>query len=174
MKQVFFHCLIRRDAVETVARLAAATEVPVLQAVYGDALAVGKQELHDRPDDQLEPGAEFERLAARYGLDAVIAAYGTRTGAEREIAGLFREGAKAAKAKPAGARQDSADPFLQQTADAITEQVAEQPDEALLAYLEAEQTAAKPRKTVLEALQAELAARAEEDANEANGQGRGR
>lgn len=166
MKQVFYHCMIRRDAVETIARLAAATEIPVLQAVYGDALAVGKSELADRPDDQLDPGAEFERLAARYGQDAVIAAYGTRFAAEREIANLFRDGAKAGKAKPGGAKQDSADPFLQQNADAIIDQVSEQPDEALAAYLEAEQAASKPRKTVIEALEAEIAARAEEDEQE--------
>lgn len=167
MKQLFFHCMIRRDAVETIARLATATEIPVLQAVYGDALAVGKQEFADRPDDQLEPSAEFERLAARYGHDAVIAAYGTRMAAEREIAGLFRDGAKASKgSKAGGAKSDSADPFLQQNADAIADQVTEQSDEALAAYLEAEQAASKPRKTVIEAIEAEIAARAEEDAEE--------
>lgn len=169
MKQLFFNCMIRRDAVETVARLAAATEIPVLQAVYGDALAVGESEFHDRPDDQLDTSAEFERLAARYGQDAVVAAYGTRMAAEREIGALFREGAKGAKrggGKAGGAKQDSVDPFLQQSADAIADQVTELEDGALVAYLEAEKLAGKPRKTVIEALEAEIQARADEDAAE--------
>lgn len=166
MKQVYFNCLIRRDAVETGSRSAASSEVPVLQAIYGDALVLGDTFTGDRADTT--PAEEYERLVARYGPEAVTAAYGTRVSGEREIAALFKDGAKAANAAGgAGSeRADSADPFLARKSDEILEDVPEQSDEALAAYLEAEKLAKKPRKGVIEGIEAEIEKRAQEDAEQ--------
>lgn len=164
MRQLFFLCLIRRDAVETIHRHAASSEVPVLQAVYGDNLVVGESHVAER--DELSPADEFERLAKRYGQEAVIAAYGTRHAAEREIAKLFADPA-AQLAPGTGAKADTNDAFLAQGADAVIAAVPDLADDELAAYLEAEQAAKKPRKTVVAAIEAELQKRAEEDAADA-------
>lgn len=163
MKQLYYDCLIRRDAVETGSRSAASSEVPVLQAVYGDALVLGNTFTAERATTT--PAEEYERLVARYGPEAVTAAYGTRVSGEREIAALFKDGAKAASAGagPGSERADSADPFLARKSDEIIPEVPEQSDEALAAYLEAEKLAKKPRKGVLEAIEAEIQKRVDED-----------
>lgn len=164
MKQTFYPVHIRRDAVETVRRDAANTEIPVLQAVYGDAVAIDADGafVSDRAD--ISPSDEYRRLCGRYGEEAVIGAYGTRFGAEREIGKLFQEGAGLSNAKGTGAKSDSADPFLQQNADVIIDAIPELPDDQLAAYFEAEKANKKPRKTVIEAFEEETKRRAEEDA----------
>jgi hypothetical protein len=164
MKQLYFACLIRRDAVETVSREAASTEVPVLQHIYGDALTLveGGQSVANR--DPITPAEEFERLVKRYGPDAVMGAYGNRTGAEREIAHLFADGAKAAAALPADQVTPAGEiPFLARKADAVIAEIVEQEDGAL-ADLLANEKEHKARKTVIAAIEAEIAARAAEDA----------
>lgn len=166
MKQTFYPVHIRRDAVETVRRDAANTEIPVLQAIYGDAVAIDAEGafVADRAD--ITPADEYKRLCSRYGEEAVIGAYGTRFGAEREIGKLFQEGAALTATKGTGAKSDSADPFLQQKADVIIEAIPELSDEQLAGYFEAEKANKKPRKSVVEAFEAETKKRADEDAND--------
>lgn len=167
MKQVYFRCHIRRDAVETTARDAASTEVPVLQAIYGDALAVQPDGFIGNRDGNISPGEEVERLAKRYGMEAVMAAYGTRMAAEREIARLFATDL-AALPGAANSTTEAVDAealaLLEQNADKVIEALPELPDELLARMGELERAKAKPRKTVLEALQVELDERAAEDA----------
>lgn len=167
MKQLFVLCLIHRDAVETVHRDAATTEIPVLQAIYGDALAVTEGSAFVAERDVVTPAEEYERLVRRYGKDAVTAAYGAQYQAEQAIAGMFKDGEKQATAAvEAGAEVKNAttpDPLLEGTVEAIVGQIPELEDGHLAALLTSEQ-AGKNRKGVVSALQAEIQARADEDA----------
>lgn len=164
MQQLYFPCQVRRDAVETVAREATSTELPVLQHIYGDALVVNAEGKFIAHRDAITPEEEYERLLKRYGQDAVVGAYGNRTAALREISAMFEDSGKAAATLPAEQVKPVGElPFLARKADAVIAEIPEQEDGALADLLANEQ-ANKNRKTVVAAIQAEIDARAAEDA----------
>lgn len=172
MKQYYYDVHIRRDAVETTSREAASSEIPVLQAIYGDAVIVDKKSatVVDRPEISGEE--EYRRLVARYGQEAVIGAYGTQFSAVNEIEKLFREAegsGKTPQQKTAGIDKK----FLKKAKAKIIEAIPDLSDEELSAYLESEKNSAEPREDIIAAFVAEAAKRDEEDKGDDGGGGDG-
>lgn len=167
-KQTYHQVTIRRDAVETVTRDASTTEIPVLQAVYGDSMTVGAAFIGERAETS--PEEEYDRLAMRYGEEAMKAGYGPKHVAVREIADLFRESRDAArKASRGQAAKIGRDPFLLQSLETIADALPELSDERLVALIAEEKSQRKPNKDVLAALEDEVEQRQAEDESEQQG-----
>lgn len=166
MKQIYYTVEIRRDAVETSVREACSTEVPVLQAIYGQSMVIHSEQKRaiDRPE--ISAQEEYNRLVTRYGEEAVLAAYGTQFGALREMDKLFKEDASTPDEVQGADAAAENDPFLRQKPAEIVEQIPDLEDERLASYYSAEKAKKNPRKKVVDAFEAEIARRKDEDGGE--------